>query len=410
MNALKLNFPNEKREINASVIKNWEVRSNTSDYTLKRIVDEIDSGNKSEGGIDLKPFYQREYKFTQEDESRLIESLLGGIPIPTIYLASDTTRVPHISNVIDGQHRLFAVWRFVKNKFRLKGLTKFKELDGNFFSELHASIQNKLLYQISLTLQFIHTQDDPELEIEIFTRYNQGTNPLTSQEIRSVVYRSMYNNWIIQFVDEEIKKKEEYKNIMNLTSKRYNDKLLHQDLYLLFSIYKNIVDPGYSKHKGKGRRKSYKEYMDLHGINTGYYSSTDYVVGLMDYARGLNDLESVKLIENSKLFFIRLMDFLIKGFYSPKEKKYPFSKEIYTKIAVRNHKCQTSIMMIMVSLFQSSIINRFDINDLKQIGSIKNAIKRGFLNSKFPSTTSSTTEPSLLIETIETIQKELDKI
>ncbi|MBH7818011.1 DUF262 domain-containing protein, partial [Clostridioides difficile] len=87
--------------IDDSLIKNWEIKSNTSDYNLDRIKYEIELGNECKGGINLKPFYQREYKFTRKDESLLIESLLGGIPIPVIYLASDTSKVPHISNVID---------------------------------------------------------------------------------------------------------------------------------------------------------------------------------------------------------------------------------------------------------------------------------------------------------------------
>jgi hypothetical protein len=89
------------------LIKNWAVKSNTSDYNLDRIKYEIDLGNNDTGGINLKPFYQRDYKFTKKDESLLIESLLGGIPIPVIYLASDTSKIPHISNVIDGRADLY---------------------------------------------------------------------------------------------------------------------------------------------------------------------------------------------------------------------------------------------------------------------------------------------------------------
>ncbi|WP_427340780.1 DUF262 domain-containing protein [Caloranaerobacter sp. DY30410] len=107
---------------------------------------EIENGNNDLGGINLKPFYQREYKFTRKDESLLIESLLAGIPMSTIYLASDTTRVPHVSNVIDGQHRLLVVYRFLNNKFSLTGLEKYKFLNGMRFFELPPEIQNKLFY------------------------------------------------------------------------------------------------------------------------------------------------------------------------------------------------------------------------------------------------------------------------
>ncbi|MFR4767504.1 MAG: DUF262 domain-containing protein, partial [Paraclostridium sordellii] len=231
--------------VDDTLIKNWEIKSNTSDYNLDRIRYEIDLGNQSKGGINLKPFYQREYKFTRKDESLLIESLLGGIPIPVIYLASDTKKIPHVSNVIDGQHRLMAVYRFLNDKFPLTGLKKFKELEGLYFRNLHPSIQNKLLYQISLTLEFIHVQDDPELELEIFTRYNQGTNPLTAQEIRHVVFSSNFNDWLVDKITEW-RKIDYISDIFNMSKSRFGDKAVHQEFYVMLGIYKNLVSPNYS--------------------------------------------------------------------------------------------------------------------------------------------------------------------
>ena len=86
--------------------KDWKVDSTPDSKTLKTVCDEIDSAQRGEGGINLDPEYQREYKFTQQDESLLIESIIMNIPIPIIYLSSDTRKVPYVANVIDGQHRL----------------------------------------------------------------------------------------------------------------------------------------------------------------------------------------------------------------------------------------------------------------------------------------------------------------
>lgn len=177
-----------ENKITDEMLKNiWKINSNVVQYNLKTIIDEIELGNKKQGGINLKPYYQREYKFTQKQESLLIESLILGIPIPTIYLASDTSKIPNVSNVIDGQHRLMAVYRFLKNQFKLTGLNKYTILNGKTFSELDINIQNKLLYQTSMTLQFIHVQNDPELELEIFIRYNKTSNPLSEQEIKKII-------------------------------------------------------------------------------------------------------------------------------------------------------------------------------------------------------------------------------
>lgn len=377
-------------------LQKWEVRSNTSDYNLARICDEINLGDENKGGINLKPFYQREYKFTKKDESLLIESLLGGIPIPIIYLASDTSKVPHVSNVIDGQHRLFAVYRYMTNKFPLTGLTKYSELNGYYFDKLHPTIQNKLKHQISLTLQFIHVQNDPQLELEIFTRYNQGTHPLTKQEIRTVVFSSIFNDWLMEKITS-LKNSIIAKEIFNITDNRYANKRIHEEIYVLFGIYKNLIKPNYSLSKDIE-----KKYNISYGINQDYYSSPEYVNEFMDFARKNDELDNKLLIDECDNFFTKFYSFLQKVYYNTNI-KYPLSREIYETVKIRNHKMQTSIMMILVPVAYELINRNIDFDNNKNQTKIKKAIKEGFLESNFPNITSSTTRPALVTETISKI-------
>jgi len=390
-------------DVDVSLIKNWEVKSNTSDYNLSRIRDEIKLGNESKGGINLKPFYQRDYKFTKKDESLLIESLLGGIPIPVIYLASDTSKIPHVSNVIDGQHRLLAVNRFLNNEFALTGLKKFKKLDSLYFSQLHPSIQNKLLYQISLKLEFIHVQDDPELELEIFTRYNQGTNPLTPQEIRHVVFNSHFNEWLVNKI-KDWKKSNYISNIFNISSKRFGDKSIHQEIYVCFGIYMNLFQPNYSIERDSNKRTH-----DIKiGINQDYYSSTDYVTEFMSYARKLDEVDSQILIKNCEHFINDFISFL-KSVYYDCGLTFPLSKEIFQSMKTKNYKMQTSILMIMTSVFYYISSNNIPYYSDKEKVNIRKIISDGFNNSEFPVTTSSTTEPKFLVRTISTIIDEFER-
>lgn len=374
-------YRDELLESGEKKLKVWEVMSNITNLNLRTICMEIDNGSEGQGGINLKPYYQREYKFTRKDESLLIESLLAGIPIPTIYLASDTTRVPHVSNVIDGQHRLMAVHKFINNKFTLTGLKKYDFLNGKKFNDLNPTIQNKLLYQVSLTLQFIHIQDNPELEIEIFTRYNKGTHPLTEQEIRSVVFQSKFNDWINNTVDK-LKEIDITNNILNITLKRYRDKVIHAELYVLFSLFKD-------------------------GINQDFYSSTRYTDLFMRNARNLKDEESDILIYECSSFLKSLIEFLTIVYYE-NGLETPFSKEIYEdNIRFRNHKMQTSIMMIMVTVYK--FIREMEIDIYSKSDILRKAIKTGFINSGFNEVTSSTTRPGLLMSTIDCIKYEISE-
>ncbi len=383
----------------------WEVSSNTTDYTLQTIVDQIKEGNKGNGGINLKPFYQRDYKFTRKDESLLMESLLGGIPIPVIYMASDTSKIPHVTNVIDGQHRLMSVFRFLENKFKLTGLQKYEELNNLHFRELHPTVQNKLKHQISLTFQLIHTQDDPELEIEIFTRYNQGTNPLTRQEIRHVVYNSPFNDWLINLV-KSLKENSTSIEILNINKTRYSNKAIHQELYVMFGIFKNLCQPNYS-YEGRFslaeiRGKYIKKYDIQNGINQDFFSSPEYVDEFMNYCRNLNEEESNLQIKECEDFIYSFIKFL-KDTFLDEGINYPLSKEIYGPVKRRNHKMQTSILMIMTSVFYNISISGINYHDAEVQRKLKERIALGFINSKFPEVVTSTTERTLLRDTVKTI-------
>ena len=356
----------------------WEIKSNTNTLNVKTICMEIENGKKKVGGINIEPTYQREYKFSKKDESALIESLLAGIPIPIIYLASDSTKTPYISNVIDGHHRLKAIYRFVNDNFSLLGLTKYSFLNGCLFSELDPSIQNKLLYQVSLTFQFIHIQDDPELEYEIFTRYNKGTHQLTPQEIRNVVYRSSFIDWLNEYTDI-IAKDTKLSEIYNAKGKRLKDKNIQSEIALIASIF-------------------------LNGINPKYYSSTEYIVDILKYARKLDEIKVQSLINELEAFF-NLLNKLILEISEEQNIKNPFSKELYKKIEKRNHKFQISIVMILVaflSLFKSEI-KKYSSNEIYE------AVKSGIILSGFDKITSSTTEPTLLLNTVNRIITEIKK-
>ncbi|AZO94953.1 DUF262 domain-containing protein [Halocella sp. SP3-1] len=350
-------------------LKEWEVKSNVNELNLMSICDEIEKGYNEEGGINLRPYYQRDYKFTRHEESLLIESLLAGIPVPTIYLASDTTKIPHISNVIDGHHRLKAVYRFLNDKFSLTGLKKYYFLNGQKFKDLNPTIQNKLKFQVSLTLQYIHMQNNPELEIEIFTRYNKGTNQLTSQEIRNVIFYSAFHRWLEKIIDE-FKKDEVLSEVYNITSSRYKDKKIHQSFYVMFSIVED-------------------------GINEDFYASTEYRDDFMKKMKEIDNNEetSKKYIEKYKSFIKKLNIFLKEVFYNH-DIINPFSKEVYHDVSVRNHKFQTSIMMIMMPVYDY-LLNTIDVNFTKEVNAnkIRDCIKEGFLESGFEDITSSTTHP-----------------
>jgi hypothetical protein len=352
-------------------LNEWKVESTPDSKKLKTVCEEIDSALKGQGGINLDPEYQREYKFTQQDESLLIESLLMNIPIPIIYLSSDTRKVPYTANVIDGQHRLRAVYRFLNNSFSLKGLEIYRDLNDKKFEDLAVNIQNKLLHQSKLTFENIHVQDNPELEIEIFRRYNKGTHPLSKQELRHTIYFSEFNLWfndqIKSFFDHPM-----LKEFYNITKKRYADKSVHESLCVMLAILFN-------------------------GLHREYSTSPEYADAFMQFTSSYKDQDE---IINQAGNLLNLANNFLGLIYEKHNIIYPFSKEIYG-VESRNYKLQIPILMIISAFIHYLVNNGINILDETQFDvifiAIKNTLVNSYLENDFKG---SYTRPSVLQDTL----------
>ncbi len=79
------------------------------------------------GDLTLDPKFQRRKVWDDTRCSRLVESALLEVPLPVFYLAenADTTQ-----EVIDGQQRLNAFFRFLDNDYDLGGLKELPRLNG----------------------------------------------------------------------------------------------------------------------------------------------------------------------------------------------------------------------------------------------------------------------------------------
>lgn len=200
------------------------VFTDKKDFPLSLIKEMFDDGD-----IIPQPDYQRDYVMDVKLASRLIESVLLNIPIPTVYLCEE---LDGRFSIIDGQQRMTSFVKYLKNEFALKGLEELSELNGKKFSELEKNLQRTLK---SCTLNsIILTKESQELKYEIFARLNQGSIRLKPQELRNCIYRGTLNNMI-----EEIAKNNRYLNDLFLeNNKRKN----YQEYILRFFALRNFND------------------------------------------------------------------------------------------------------------------------------------------------------------------------
>lgn len=148
--------------------------------------------------INLAPQYQRRNRWDLIKRSRLIESFLMNIPVPPIFLYENKYNQ---YEVMDGRQRLETISEFFSNRFALKGMEFWRELDGQRFSELPSIIQRGLLRRtVSAVVLLAETNQlgtvDDDVRMILFRRLNTGGIKLNPQELRNALYPGPFNQLI----------------------------------------------------------------------------------------------------------------------------------------------------------------------------------------------------------------------
>lgn len=371
---------------------NFSVKPVTLDHTIKNIVDAIDKGYELqqldtetadvEQRLDysdcliMKPDYQREYRSTNEDESSLIESVLVGIPIPPVFLCSSRYKGVQVLNVVDGQHRLYAFYRFRKGLFPLSELPLLGEYSGKYFSELPIE-QQEILITHKLPAYVFRNFPGKNFELEVFNRYNKGTKALTQQEIRNAVYASPHNEYISAFVEKTYKSTNGVlKSVYNITKDRFLKKKVHEGI---FSIL----------------------YVLEFGINVDFKDSTTYANEYMriksELANNMSEDETKMDLDETVSRFSEFNTWLEKCTeFTP----YPLSKELYG-ISSKSYKFQTSMALIIPALYRKIYLQKqVCVKSFEEgVSMMKNALSNSFIED--PNYTASSTNSKEIFKLVE---------
>lgn len=193
-------------QVDASLSTRGEERkifTSSSDPTIKDLHDRY-----KDGELNLQPDFQRQFVWDTGRSSRLIESVLMGVPLPIIYLAEEADGN---ESVIDGQQRLTAFFDFLDGKLKLGGLRVRTTLNGLKFSELPKDAQ-ATIKKTSLRAITIKRESDMDLKFEIFERLNSGSVALNDQELRNCIYRGPYINLL-----KELSEDGDFRRLLNFS-------------------------------------------------------------------------------------------------------------------------------------------------------------------------------------------------
>jgi len=173
-------------------IRDRKVFTQPYDLVVEALVEQIKTGTIFLRPLSERPSFQRRYVWANNLASRLIESILLNVPIPPCFLSQNQD---YELDVIDGQQRLFSIFRYLDNQFKLSGLEVLNDLNGLRFHELPTKLQRQLKTH-TLRCVVITNESHPEIKFDVFQRLNTNTVPLNAQELRNCVYRGSLNTML----------------------------------------------------------------------------------------------------------------------------------------------------------------------------------------------------------------------
>ena len=188
-----------------------------------------------DGEITLDPAFQRLFRWEDSQKTKLIESILIGIPIPEIFVAQKSDGTWH---VVDGVQRLSTIFQLVgvlENSDPLK-LTICKyipSLEDREWDELPTTTQREFK-KSKMRVNIILTENSDEAQYELFQRLNTGGTELSEQEVRNCLML-MFNPDFYEKINE-LKNYPSFINCISPIKDHQIEKEYHMELILRMMI------------------------------------------------------------------------------------------------------------------------------------------------------------------------------
>lgn len=161
----------------------------------------------------VKPELQRNYVWDKNMASRFIESILLGLPVPSVFFAQAGSQ----KLIVDGYQRIMTVYDFVRGIWSKDGkifkLTNSELINERWRNKSFAELSNDDQRRIkSTTIHVImfeqkKPQNDDTSLYQIFERINTGGRTLAAQEIRNCIYQGSFNKLLFELNEDAIWRK-----------------------------------------------------------------------------------------------------------------------------------------------------------------------------------------------------------
>lgn len=207
-----------------------DVNINQIPMNISNIMDRLENHE-----FDLAPDFQRHSDlWSEEKQSRLIESLMLKIPLPTFYF--DASKEDNWI-VIDGLQRLTAFNNYLvgdssKKKHSFTGMQYLTDFNGKTFDDLPRQYIRRIK-EASIVAYTVTKGTPEEIVFNIFQRINTGGVQLNDQEIRQALYSGKGTDLL-----KELSEREEFKEATQFAIK--SDRMLDREYVLRFISFTEL--------------------------------------------------------------------------------------------------------------------------------------------------------------------------
>jgi hypothetical protein len=197
----------------------------------------------------IRPSYQRQEVINQKKSSGIIESMLLGIPLPTIFVYR---RENGLCEVVDGQQRLLSILGFLgdakyeddveresskiqkakKENYRLSRPLKILNYGGKRFVDLDEDLQERL-WDFELSIVYIDEENNPNYDpLDLFIRLNNKPYPVKDPSFE--MWNSYCERSIIQKIQSLVAKYQDWFYYRKDNKRMENEELVTIFSYLAF--------------------------------------------------------------------------------------------------------------------------------------------------------------------------------
>ena len=289
--------------------------------------------------IVLRPEYQRYFRWTVEQKSKLIESILIGLPLPSFFVAQDEEGR---WEVVDGMQRLSTIFDFMgvlntvnkgSEHYRpFKNLTDdlfyLKEFYDKSWDDFSRRIQLDFK-RTKLQITILMRTTNLDAKFELFQRLNSGGSLISGQELRNAILASENPTLLNWF--EELAKDQNFRAVTGLSdsdiSTRFDMELVLRfiallspykeklkdynsvDVYLTHVLRELIKDPNFNLEKEEERfKKTFEVIYRVYGNNalkyktkpgTGKFSIAYFEAVALGIAQNIDNLQDDSIIKEN---------------------------------------------------------------------------------------------------------------